>query len=403
MCSAAARPVRTPRMPAGAAQRLWRVQAGRRATHPAGEPAARRGPVVGALRRRGIRRQGRELRRDDAARRGRGQAPPGRRGPGVDAHLHTGPCGGDCAAGGGGPAGRRVTSPTRANARGSSSRGASSRSAAERPSSPRRRAPSTRRLRRAPPHSVLRTPARPRSDCRRSGRGPRRWRRTSARRASRPLTRRGAGRATALCYNEAPMRVLMVAPTPFFGDRGCHIRILEEVRALPRPRRRDPRGDLCGRPRPSGGSDGPHAARAVGERCRRLLAPSALSGWTPPRHDAPGGPALPPGHPARPSPRGRGNRRGVGRLVRRPAVADLQGSVAGEMIAHGHLPAGGPIPAALRRSSVRSSTGPPGCSRPPPISRATSSTSGAPPGASCCSRTGSIRVPAARPGAGCAA
>jgi len=27
-------------------------------------------------------------------------------------------------------------------------------------------------------------------------------------------------------------RVLMIAPTPFFGDRGCHVRILEEVRAL---------------------------------------------------------------------------------------------------------------------------------------------------------------------------
>lgn len=27
-------------------------------------------------------------------------------------------------------------------------------------------------------------------------------------------------------------RVLMIAPTPFFGDRGCHIRILEEIRAL---------------------------------------------------------------------------------------------------------------------------------------------------------------------------
>ena len=30
------------------------------------------------------------------------------------------------------------------------------------------------------------------------------------------------------------MRVLMIAPTPFFGDRGCHVRILEEVRALRR-------------------------------------------------------------------------------------------------------------------------------------------------------------------------
>lgn len=29
-----------------------------------------------------------------------------------------------------------------------------------------------------------------------------------------------------------PLRVLVVAPTPFFGDRGCHVRIYEEVRGL---------------------------------------------------------------------------------------------------------------------------------------------------------------------------
>lgn len=29
-------------------------------------------------------------------------------------------------------------------------------------------------------------------------------------------------------------RILVVAPTPFFGDRGCHVRIYEEVRALER-------------------------------------------------------------------------------------------------------------------------------------------------------------------------
>ena len=29
-------------------------------------------------------------------------------------------------------------------------------------------------------------------------------------------------------------RVLKIAPTPFFGDRGCHVRILEELRALKR-------------------------------------------------------------------------------------------------------------------------------------------------------------------------
>jgi len=31
-----------------------------------------------------------------------------------------------------------------------------------------------------------------------------------------------------------PLRVLVVAPTPFFGDRGCHVRIYEEVRGLTR-------------------------------------------------------------------------------------------------------------------------------------------------------------------------
>ena len=28
------------------------------------------------------------------------------------------------------------------------------------------------------------------------------------------------------------LRVVMVAPTPFFSDRGCHVRILEEARGL---------------------------------------------------------------------------------------------------------------------------------------------------------------------------
>ncbi len=32
----------------------------------------------------------------------------------------------------------------------------------------------------------------------------------------------------------AGLRVLMIAPTPFFSDRGCHVRILEESRALMR-------------------------------------------------------------------------------------------------------------------------------------------------------------------------
>jgi glycosyltransferase involved in cell wall biosynthesis len=31
---------------------------------------------------------------------------------------------------------------------------------------------------------------------------------------------------------ELPLRVLVLAPTPFFADRGCHVRILEEARAV---------------------------------------------------------------------------------------------------------------------------------------------------------------------------
>ncbi|MBU4450951.1 MAG: glycosyltransferase family 4 protein [Actinobacteria bacterium] len=34
--------------------------------------------------------------------------------------------------------------------------------------------------------------------------------------------------------NNKNLKVLMIAPTPFFADRGCHVKILEEVRALSR-------------------------------------------------------------------------------------------------------------------------------------------------------------------------
>ncbi len=33
---------------------------------------------------------------------------------------------------------------------------------------------------------------------------------------------------------ETKMKILMIAPTPFFADRGCHVKILEEVRSLSR-------------------------------------------------------------------------------------------------------------------------------------------------------------------------
>jgi glycosyltransferase involved in cell wall biosynthesis len=37
---------------------------------------------------------------------------------------------------------------------------------------------------------------------------------------------------TGLTLTEEALRVLMVAPTPYFADRGCHVRIYEEARAL---------------------------------------------------------------------------------------------------------------------------------------------------------------------------
>ena len=146
------------------------------------------------------------------------------------------------------------------------------------------------------------------------------------------------------------MRVLMVAPTPFFGDRGCHIRILEEARALhglgvqtlvvTYPVGRDhPEVATVRSPRvpwvrslPVGFS--PHRPYLDGMlfattlRAARRFRPDILHGHL---HEGAAIASL------------------VGRLVRRPAVADLQGSVTDEMIAHGHLPARGPLPASLRR------------------------------------------------------
>ena len=87
-----------------------------------------------------------------------------------------------------------------------------------------------------------------------------------------------------------PLRVLMVAPTPFFGDRGCHIRIYEEVRGLMAqgvevqvatyPTGRDPAGLAISRARAwfgvEAGSLGPTWGRpvldlALLDACRRVM------------------------------------------------------------------------------------------------------------------------------------
>jgi glycosyltransferase involved in cell wall biosynthesis len=149
------------------------------------------------------------------------------------------------------------------------------------------------------------------------------------------------------------MRVLMVAPTPFFGDRGCHVRILEEARALAPhgvevlvatyhvgrdvpgvPTARTPRLPWVRR-LPVGFS--PHKPYldalllATAARAARRFRPDVLHGHL---HE---GAAL---------------ATVLGRLARRPAVADLQGSLTSELVDHGTLSAGGVL-ARLARAAER--------------------------------------------------
>jgi glycosyltransferase involved in cell wall biosynthesis len=146
------------------------------------------------------------------------------------------------------------------------------------------------------------------------------------------------------------MRVLMVAPTPFFGDRGCHVRILEEARALrglgvevlvatypvgrdvqeiPTVRslrlpwvRRLPVGFSIHKPYLD------LLLLVAAARAARRFRPDIVHGHL---HEGAALAAV------------------LGRLLGRPAVADLQGSVTGEMVAHGDLPSRGPLLALARR------------------------------------------------------
>jgi len=146
------------------------------------------------------------------------------------------------------------------------------------------------------------------------------------------------------------MKVLMVAPTPFFGDRGCHVRIFEETRAL------RARGVEVLVATYHLGRDVPEVAtvrtpglpwvRRLGvgfsvhkpyldllllvaaARAARRFRPDVVHGHL---HE---GAVLAPC---------------LGRLLGRPTVADLQGSLTGELVDHGTLPAGGPLPGLSRR------------------------------------------------------
>jgi glycosyltransferase involved in cell wall biosynthesis len=153
------------------------------------------------------------------------------------------------------------------------------------------------------------------------------------------------------------MRVLMLAPTPFFGDRGCHVRILEQVRAL---RRHDVEvlvvtyhiGRDVPEVRTVWTAGLPWVRRLpVGFSIHKpgldLLLLIAAAGAT--RHFRPD---VIHGHLHE----GAALAAVLGRFVGRSAVADLQGSLTGELIDHRTIPARGLLPTlarAVERASVR--------------------------------------------------
>jgi glycosyltransferase involved in cell wall biosynthesis len=137
------------------------------------------------------------------------------------------------------------------------------------------------------------------------------------------------------------LRVLVVAPTPFFGDRGCHVRIYEEVRALAArgveseivtyPVGSDPEGITVRRaPRLPG-----IGVRSVGPGYTRPIVDAALLGT-----------ALSTARRFRPHLIHAHLHEGIaiGAVLRRrlrvPLVADLQGSLVGELVDHQFLSTG---------------------------------------------------------------
>jgi glycosyltransferase involved in cell wall biosynthesis len=141
-----------------------------------------------------------------------------------------------------------------------------------------------------------------------------------------------------------PTRVLMVAPTSFFSDYGCHVRILEEVRGL---QARGYRVAICTYHnggnvpdltiRRSFGPPGPHRA-VVGSSRHKLYLDVALSLRT-----------LATALAFRPDIIHAHLHEGaliggiLARLLRRPLLFDYQGSLTAEMIDHGFLRRGSPV------------------------------------------------------------
>lgn len=147
---------------------------------------------------------------------------------------------------------------------------------------------------------------------------------------------------TRLAAGNRPLRVLMIAPTSFFANYGCHVRILEEARALTRLGHQvtvatyPNGGDVPGVDiRRAAGPPGPRRAVVGSSRHKMYLDAALLVSAT--------------GLAVRERPdlihahlhEGALIGAVIARLVRRPLLFDYQGSLTAEMIDHGFLRSGG--------------------------------------------------------------
>lgn len=141
-----------------------------------------------------------------------------------------------------------------------------------------------------------------------------------------------------------PLRILMIAPTSFFADYGCHVRILEEIRAL---QTRGHQVRVCtyhnGDDLPGidivRTVDVPWRRRVVVGSSRHKMYLDAALLWTVTRQTLNFRPDIIHAHLHE------GALIGgiVGRATGRPVVFDYQGSLTEEMLDHGFLRRGSPV------------------------------------------------------------
>ena len=146
-----------------------------------------------------------------------------------------------------------------------------------------------------------------------------------------------------------PIRVLVLAPTPFFGDRGCHVRIYEQTKALRASGLEVlivtyPQGRVVDVPTrrarriPCVQADvlGPSLGRPLLDASVLLAARQAVKDFRPHIVHAHLHEGI-----------------AIGRALRRlstcPLIGDIQGSLTEEMVDHGSLRRTGPVTAGVRK------------------------------------------------------